>query len=128
MRGIGYTLSRLPTARAILAGAAIFAGAFTSAAHGQLSGSGNGTGTQATTDMRADEAALAVSRVPHSGAATVVFPQPLRPADSALMRRVFAYQSRGNIPEAIRSVAALEDKLLVGTALADRYLGPRYRS
>lgn len=128
MRGIGYTLSRLPTARAILAGAAIFAGAFASAAHGQMSGSGNGTGTQTTTTVRADEAALALPRLPHAGAAGAVFPQPLQPVDVALMRRIFAYQSRGNIPEAVRSAAALDDKLLLGTALADRYLGRYHRS
>ena len=123
MRGIGYTLSRLPTARAILAGAAIFAGAFTSAAHGQLSGSGNGIGTQATNGTRADEVALAVPPVSHRGAPEVAFPQPLRPNDVALMRRIFAFQSRGNIPESIRLASELENSLLLGTVLADRYLG-----
>jgi soluble lytic murein transglycosylase len=78
--------------------------------------------------MRADEAALAISRVPHAGASGAVFPQPLQPADAALMRRIFAYQARGNIPEAIRSTSALEDPLLLGTALADRYLGHYHRS
>jgi soluble lytic murein transglycosylase len=128
MRGIGHTLSRLPKVRALLAGAAILAGAFTSAAHGQMSGSGNGTGTQATDGKRADEAAFAVLRVPHSGSPEVAFPQPLRPSDVALMRRVFAFQARGNIPEAVRAAAALEDPLLLGTALADRYLGRYHRS
>lgn len=128
MRGIGYTLSRLPTARAILAGAAIFVGTFGSAAHGQSSGSGNGNGAQTTTAIRADEAALASLRAPHAGAAGTAFPQPLQPTDAALMRRIFAYQARGNIPEAIRSASALDDNLLLGTALADRYLGHYHRS
>jgi soluble lytic murein transglycosylase len=127
MRGIGYTLSRLPTARALLAGAAILAGAFTSAAHGQTSGSGNGTGTQ-TDETRPDEAAFAVPRVLHGGASGVVFPQPLKPGDAALMRRIFAFQARGDIPSAVRSVPGLEDPLLLGTVLADRYLGRYHRS
>jgi soluble lytic murein transglycosylase len=46
----------------------------------------------------------------------------------ALLRRIFAFQARGDIPSAIRSVGALEDQLLVGTVLADRYLGRHHRS
>jgi soluble lytic murein transglycosylase-like protein len=44
------------------------------------------------------------------------------------MRRIFAYQTRGDIPAAIRSAGELEDKLLLGSALADRYLGRYHRS
>jgi soluble lytic murein transglycosylase len=128
MRGVGHTLSRLPTVRAMLAGAAILAGAFTSAAHGQLSGSGNGKGTQTTDSKRADEVAYAVPRVPHIGSADVAFPQPLTAADVALMRRIFAFQTRGNIPEAVRSTSALQDQLLLGIILADRYLGRYHRT
>lgn len=128
MRGIGHTLSRLPTAWAFLAGAAILAGAFTSAAHGQSSGLGNGTGMLTTDGTRGDEAAWAVPRVPHSGAPGVAFPQPLRPNDVALMRRIFAFQARGDIPAAIRAVADLEDPLLLGAAVAGRYLGRYHRS
>jgi soluble lytic murein transglycosylase len=128
MRGIGHTLSRLPTARALFAGAAILAGALTSAAHGQASGLRDGTGTQTSNNARPDEAAFAVPRVPHSGAPGVAFPQPLRPSDAALMRRIFAFQARGNIPEAIRSAGDLEDPLLMGSVLADRYLGRYHRS
>ena len=51
-----------------------------------------------------------------------------RPSDAALMRRIFAFQARGDIPDAIRSAAGLEDPLLLGTALADRYLGRYHRS
>ena len=128
MRGIGHTLSRLSNARAFLAGAAILAGAFTSAAHGQPSGSGNGTGTLSTDSTRADEVAWAVPRSPHNGSAGFALPQPLRPVDAALMRRIFAFQARGDIPAAIRSAEGLENSLLLGTALADRYLGRHHRS
>jgi soluble lytic murein transglycosylase len=125
MRGIGHTLSRLSHVRAVLAGAAILAGAFTSAAHGQVSGSGNGKGTSATEGKRADEAAWVMPRGTGAG---VVFPRPLPPSDIVLMRRIFAFQARGDVPEAIRAVSGLESSLLIGTVLADRYLGRHYRS
>jgi hypothetical protein len=128
MRGIGYTLSRLPSARALLAGAAILAGAFTSAAHGQTSGSGNGTGTLTLDGARPDEAAWAVPRIPHGGTSEVAFPQPLSSGDVALMRRIFAFQAHGDIPSAIRSVSELENPLLLGAVLADRLLGRHHRS
>ena len=128
MRGIGHTLSRLPTARALLAGAAILAGALTSAAYGQTSGSRDGNGTQTADSARTDEVAFAIPRVPHDGAPGVAFPQPLRPSDVALMKRIFAFQDRGNIPDAIKASADLDDKLLMGDVLADRYLGRYHRS
>jgi soluble lytic murein transglycosylase len=128
MRGIGHTLSRLPNVRAMLAGAAILAGAFTSAAHGQMSGSGNGKGTPATDGTRTDEAAWAIPRVSHDTGAGVVFPRPLQPSDVVVMRRIFAFQARGDIPAAIRAASGLENSLLMGTALADRYLGRRHRA
>src|ERR1700759_5403928 len=97
MRGIGHTLSRLPTARAILAGAAIIVGAFASPAHGQSSRSGNGTGTVATQDTRAEEAAWAVPHASRTGPSDAVFPKPLRPSDAAIVQRILALQRRGNI-------------------------------
>ena len=128
MRGIGHTLSRLPQVRAFFVGAAILAGAFTSSAHGQMSGSGNGNGTIAADATPPEEAAWAVPRVSHPGAAEVAFPQPLRPSDVALVRQIFAFQSRGDIPAAIRSAAALEEPVLLGTILSDRYLGRWHHS
>ncbi len=132
MRGIGYTLSLLPPARAILAGAAIIVGAFSSAAHGQaLPGSSSSKGTVAkgteTADAGyADEAAWASAQFSRGGA--VSLPRPLSPSDAALMRRSFALQARGNIPEAVRATSQLEDPLLLGTILAERYLGRYHRS
>jgi soluble lytic murein transglycosylase len=81
-----------------------------------------------TDSARADEAAWAVPRSPHNGAAGIAFPQPLRPVDAVLMRRIFAFQSRGDIPAAIRAATGLEDSMLLGSALADRYLGRYHRS
>ncbi len=123
MRGIDYTLSCLPKALAFIAGAAILAGAFSSAAHAQAPTSGNGKGTRA-----ADEAAYAAPRVPQRSAPEVAFPQPLTPGDVALMRRIFAFQAVGNIPNAVRSSSELENPLLLGTVLADRFLGRFHHS
>jgi soluble lytic murein transglycosylase-like protein len=71
---------------------------------------------------------MAVPRIPHDGAPGVAFPQPLRPSDVTLMRRIFAFQDHGDIPDAIKVSADLDDKLLIGDALADRYLGRYHRS
>jgi soluble lytic murein transglycosylase len=128
MRGIGLALSRLPNVRALLAGAAILAGAFTSAAYGQWSGSGNGSGTMTADGQRADEAAWAMPPGHHGGPAGVAFPRPMRPDDIAAVRRVFAFQARGDIPAAVQASADLADSLLFGNILADRYLGRYHRS
>src|SRR4051794_18703994 len=127
MRGIGYTLSRLPQVRALLAGAAIIAGSFISAAHGQSFGSGNGTGTNLTDGTRTDEAALAVPRIAHGGDA-IALPQPLTPGNAAVLRQVFLLQQRNRVPEAIRASDGLGSTLLDGPVLADRFLGNSYRS
>lgn len=76
---------------------------------------------------RADETAWAILRVPHSGGVPgVAFPQPLDPNDAAIMRRIFAYQARGD--DSTRSEIDLENPLLLGTVLAERYLGRYHRS
>jgi soluble lytic murein transglycosylase-like protein len=126
MRGIGYTLSRLPSARFCFAAALIIAGTYASAAHGQASGSGNGTGTIATDNATADEAAFALPRAPHDSVSGAVYPRPLRPSDAAVMQRIFSLQHRGNMKDAERATNQLEDPLILGTVLADRYLS-RFR-
>ncbi len=128
MRGIGYTLSRLPQVRALLAGAAIIAGSFNTAAHGQGSGSGNGTGATTTDGTRTEEAALAMPHGFRAGGSAIALPRPLTPGDAAVMRRIFSLQQRGNIPEAIRAGNDLTNPLLMGSALADRLLGRYHRS
>jgi hypothetical protein len=112
----------------MLAGAAILAGAFTSAAHGQLSGSGNGIGMPSVDSKRADEAAWAIPHNLKGGVSDAAFPQPLRPSDVTIMRRIFALQATGDIPAASLGASALEDPLLLGAVLADRYLGRFHRS
>jgi soluble lytic murein transglycosylase len=121
MRGIGYTLSRLPAARAMMAGAAFLAGAMDPAAHGQANASGNGQGTN-------DETAMAIPRLATHGGSGVALPQPLAPSDAARIRRIFAMQAHGDLTGASRETASLTNQLLTGSILADRYLGRFERS
>jgi soluble lytic murein transglycosylase len=121
MRGIGHTLSRLPSARAVLAGAAIIAGAIVSAAHAGAPAPGKGTGN--------DETAMAIPRIGLRGVnAGISLPQPLSPSDAMLMQRAFALQDKGNIPGASRLAGEVHNPLLLGPLLADRYLGRFHHS
>ncbi len=70
-----------------------------------------------------DQTALAVPRVALSGAPGVALPQPLSPGEAARIKQIFALQAAGAISEAIRETDRLENKLLLGPILADRYLG-----
>ncbi len=90
MRGTGSTLSRLPAARAMLAGAALFASAATSKAVAQP-----------------DETAMAVPRLAPLGAMEVVLPQPLDTVEAEQFRAVFAAQAAGDLAAADRLLAAL---------------------
>ncbi len=112
MRGIGLTFSRLFVPRALLAGAALFAGAMVEQAY-------------AESTAASDEVAMANPR-PHAGAG-VALPQPLPPSEAQRLRRIFALQARGAIPAALQETAALDltgvGQAMLGHVLADRYLG-----
>jgi len=70
-----------------------------------------------------DQTALGVPRVALSGAPGVALPQPLSPSEAVLIRHIFALQAAGAISEAIRETDRLDNKLLLGPILAERYLG-----
>ncbi|HLJ64323.1 MAG TPA: lytic transglycosylase domain-containing protein, partial [Stellaceae bacterium] len=53
-------------------------------------------------------------------------PNVLSTADAARYRRIFTLEAAGNFPEADREIARLDDRLLVGAVLAQRYLDRRY--
>lgn len=113
MRGIGLSISRLSTARAVLAGAAILAGAALRPAHGE---------STAGSVSAPDETAMAVPRItPPAGTSGVGFPQPLAPSEAARIRRIFALQRQGSIPAAIAETRRLSDDTLLGHILADRF-------
>jgi len=123
MRGIGHTLSRLPTtARAVLAGAAILAGATVPAALAGAPASGKGTGNN-------DETAVVVPGISVRGAnADISLPQPLSPGDATSMRRAFAKQDKGDVAAASRLAGEVKNPLLLGHLLAARYLGRFHHS
>lgn len=108
MRGAGHTFSRLSAARAWIAGVAFVAGAAVSTAHAQSD----------------RQTAFAVPRGAPPNGAEVAFPQPLSPSQAAAVKRIFALQRRGRISAAEQATAALSDRTLLGSILADRYLGP----
>ena len=104
MQGIGRVLSRLSAARALVAGAAILAGAAASVVHAR--------------DV-VEDVAMAMPRVSLVGASGVALPQPLPPSEAARIRTIFAMQRRAD-PAAAGETALLSDTLLVGHLLADR--------
>jgi soluble lytic murein transglycosylase len=69
-----------------------------------------------------DQNALAVPRVALRGAAGVGLPQPLSPAEAVQVRRIFSLQGSGSVAEATRETGRLQNDLLLGAILADRYL------
>lgn len=121
MRGIGQALAALPAATAFLAGAALLAGSGSTRAMAQA---------EATAGN--DEVALAIPRLPPANGGGVALPRPLAPSEATKIRRIFALQSRGDIPAALRETAWLDTTSTLGDAmlahiLADRYLGPYLR-
>ncbi len=120
MRGIDLTFSRLPVARAFIAGAAILAGASATKAFAQPQTGG-------------DDLAFAVPRIAPRGGAPVALPQPLPPSEALRIKHIFSMQQAGNIAAAARESELLDGALVVrgqmlgremlGHILADRYLG-----
>ncbi len=107
MNGIGHALSRIPAARALIAGAAFLAGASAPAFAGDVF----------------DDVAMAVPRIsPHGD--SISLPQPLAPSDAARVRQVFRDHRAGNLAAAIPQTEQVTNPLLLGHILADRYLNP----
>ncbi len=124
MRGIGRRLGHLPAATAFLAGAALLAGAGPRSAFAQV----GGTGPLST----GEDTALAIPRLSAPGGGGVALPQPLMPSEAAKIRRIFALQTRGDIPAALRETGRLDDasplgEAMLGHILAQRFLGPFVR-
>ena len=119
MRGVRHTLSRIPMAANGVLSAALLAGSLVSAAQAQSPASGNGADEQT---------AFAFPRVLLHADSEVAMPQPLDPSDAARVRRIFALQGQGKLADADTLIADLQNKLLLGAILADRYLGPYHHS
>ena len=72
-----------------------------------------------------DQTAFAVPRIALGTTAEVALPQPLAPSEAARIRRIFALQAQGDVADAARETGQLDDHVLLGAILADRYLsGP----
>ncbi|MGH7076873.1 MAG: lytic transglycosylase domain-containing protein [Acetobacteraceae bacterium] len=67
---------------------------------------------------------MAVPRVAPRNGAEVALPDPLLPSQAAAVRMILSLQRHGRITAARRATEALSDRTLVGTILAERYLGP----
>jgi soluble lytic murein transglycosylase len=118
MRGIGISFSRLFSPKAIIAGAAILAGTAAPGLHAdaqEKAASENGLNNQR---------AYAVPRADPESGNGFAFPQPLNPSDAAIVRQIFALQSRGDIIAAAQATNRLSNRILLGAILADRYTGP----
>ncbi|MDE2580093.1 MAG: transglycosylase SLT domain-containing protein [Rhodospirillales bacterium] len=73
---------------------------------------------------------MAIPRIgaPDQGGGFAELPRPLLPGDAARVRRIFADQAAGRIAEAAALTAQLGSNLLLGSILADRYLGAYHHS
>ena len=112
MRGVGHTLSHLPAARALVAGAAILSGSIpASVVHAA---------------PVSEDTAFANPRinpaVPGGGLDGAALPTPLSPSDAARLRHIFQLQAAGNMTAASAEMAGVLDPILTGHVLAQRYL------
>jgi soluble lytic murein transglycosylase len=118
MRGIGRQLVRLPAATALIAGAALLTGAGPWEAFAQA----GSTGPLST----GEDTALAIPRIAAPGGAGVALPQPLPPSEAAKIRRIFALQSRGDIPAALRETSQVDMATPLGAAMLGHILAQRF--
>ncbi len=125
MRGIGNTLSRRQVVRGILAGLIII---------GDLIIIAGTAPALADAQVLPDQATASIPGIaPPAGASDPAPPKPLTPKvltsdDAARIRRIFNDQAHGRTADADREIAALGSKLLMGSIVADRYLGHFHRS
>lgn len=103
--------------RALVASAALLAGASTAPLRAQTS----------VQPDRYKETAFAVVRLSSGGANSgISFPHPLTSEDARKVRIIFDLQRKGDFQNAIIKTAKINNNLLLGDILADRYLNPKY--
>ena len=108
-----------PLLRGVLLGAALTAGATASA---QAQRAAASTAIPATLGQTAF---ILPRPAPPGGVAGL--PQVLAPSEAARLRRIFEAQARGDLAGAEQEAERLEDRRLLGQALADRWLRPAAR-
>jgi soluble lytic murein transglycosylase len=75
-----------------------------------------------------DSVAYAVPRNAPSADVEIVLPEPLPPSAVAMYQRILELQDNDEFSAADRLMGRLNDTTLVGPILAERYLGPDYRT
>lgn len=75
-----------------------------------------------------DSVAYAVPRNAPSPDVEIVLPEPLPPSAVAMYQRILELQDNDEFSEADRLIDRLNDTTLMGPILAERYLGPVYRT
>jgi soluble lytic murein transglycosylase len=118
MRGIGQSFSRLFSPKAIMAGAALFAGTAAPGLHADAQEKAISESTLS------NQTAYAVPRSDPGSGTGVAFPEPLNPSDAALVRQIFTLHGRGQIDAAEQATSRLSNRILLGAILADRYASP----
>ncbi|MGC9269467.1 lytic transglycosylase domain-containing protein [Acidiphilium sp.] len=126
MRGAVKQLSRLSVARACIVTAALLA--IVAPAWAAPVGQRGSSTTGQDGSSRPENVAYAIPRsAPLNGAETMLA-QPLTPSDAAIYQRVFEDQHAGRMAAADRLLGRVENPLLKGQVLAQRYLGPYHHS
>ncbi len=116
MNGISRTLTRLPAATAMMAGAALLV---------------TGTGRTAAAQT-SDDTAFAIPRIDPRGSSGLGLPQPLPPSEAGRIRRIFALQAASNWERAAREQREMDlsyqpGQDMLGHILAQRYLAATTR-
>lgn len=126
MRGAVKKLSRLSVARACIVTAALSV----PAASIGVANAGQRGSSIVTQDApsRPESVAYAIPRSTAPDGAEVALAQPLTPSDVTLYRRIFEDQANGRIAAAQQMVGHVENNILIGQVLAQRYLGPYHHS
>jgi soluble lytic murein transglycosylase len=116
MWGINLALSRMPAARAVLAGAALLTMTMGAQARSQ-----------------SDDTAMAVPRLAPRGGAGVALPRPLDAVETARIQRIFEAQRKGKLSVAFQESERMDTstplgRAMLGYVLSDRYLGRSYHA
>ncbi|MBW4034547.1 MAG: lytic transglycosylase [Acidiphilium sp. 37-64-53] len=136
MRGAVKKLSRLSVARACIVSAALLATVAPASAapagqRGSTTAKHAGVSQPATEPLGSsgsESVAYAIPRsTPLNGAETMLA-QPLTPSDAATYQRIFADQHEGKMAAAQRLLDRVDNPLLKGQVLAQRYLGPYHHA
>ncbi len=117
MRETGLRGAPMPAARAVVAGAALLAGAAWTHAKAE----------PPTRTPSVQETALAIPRVRAPRGGPVGLAQPLRPSEAARIRRIYALLARDRLTEAAAATRALGPSLLRGDLIAARILRAPHR-